>query len=437
MTKYNAFKSGLVVAALAMVLVPGLTGQVFAANTALIPVSRTSERWVERHESMNKRVREGQADLIWIGDSIVENWENQGKPVWDEYYGQRNAVNLGISGDRTEHVLWRLDHGNLEGISPKLAIVMIGQNNYKSNTAEEIGEGITAVVSKVREKLPTTKILLLAIFPLGEKPDADREKLAKASEIGSKTADAKNVFYMDINKAFLEQDGTLPKSIMPDFEHPNEQGHRIWAEAIEPTVAELLGEIAKGEAPKGFASVFNGKDLGGWEQISGDRPCWGVENGLLYTDGGGGGWLSTTKEYSNFEIMLEFRMPVNGNSGVFIRAPRDGNPAYAGSEIQLLDDYGDEYKTLQPWQYCGSIYSTVAPSRRVTYPAGEWQFIHIRAQGPKVSVVLNGCSIVDGNLSEHLDSLEKHPGLARTGGFIGLQNHSTHVDFRNIFLRDL
>ena len=189
--------------------------------------------------------------------------------------------------------------------------------------------------------------------------------------------------------------------------------------------------------PKGFVSLFNGKDLTGWSPIDNKKPSWFVENGILYTDGEGGGWLSSAKEYSNFELRLEFKVPVNGNSGVFIRAPHTGNPAFEGSEIQVLDDYGPEYTALKPYQYCGSIYSTVPPSKRASRPAGEWQSMQIRAEGQHVTVKLNGVKIVEANLNDHLDKIKDHPGLKRTGGFIGLQNHSTRVDFRNIYIREL
>ncbi len=219
-----------------------LAGAVHADNSATLPIPMDQPEWLQRHESMNERVKAGPVQLLWIGDSIVQNWEKQGKAVWDKYYAGREAVNLGISGDRTEHVLWRLDHGNIDGISPKLAIVMIGQNNGGHNSAEEIAEGVTAVVAKLREKLPDTKILLLAIFYRGEKPNEEQTKLAKANDIVSKLDDGQRVFYLNVNQVFLRPDGTIPSSLMPDFEHPSAEGHRIWAEAIEPKVAELLGE---------------------------------------------------------------------------------------------------------------------------------------------------------------------------------------------------
>jgi beta-glucosidase len=213
-----------------------------SANTATEPVPGGDEAWFKRHEAMNARAKQGNVGLVYIGDSIVQHWEKQGKETWDKYYAPRNALNLGISGDRTQHVLWRLDHGNIDGISPKLAIVMIGQNNDCFNTGEEIAEAVGAIVQKLRTKLPDTKILLLAIFPRREQITPERAVLDKANELTSKMADNEHVFYMDINKLFLNPDNTIKHSLFPDFEHPNPEGHRIWAEAIEPKVAELMGD---------------------------------------------------------------------------------------------------------------------------------------------------------------------------------------------------
>jgi beta-glucosidase len=175
--------------------------------------------------------------------------------VWAEYYAKRNAVNLGIGGDRTQHVLWRLDHGNIEGISPKLAVLMIGTNNSGSNTSEQIAAGVKLIVEKLREKLPNTKVLVLAVFPRGANLDAAKKKTEKglpsdaqrkvnegANEIIKGLADNKMVYYLDIGPKFLEADGTLSREIMPDLLHLNERSYSIWAESIEPKVKELMGE---------------------------------------------------------------------------------------------------------------------------------------------------------------------------------------------------
>ena len=214
----------------------------FAQNSALKAEPRNDEWWQKRHQSMNERVKKGNVDMICIGDSITHGWEGDGKDLWAKFYEKRNAVNLGISGDKTQHVLWRLDNGNIDGISPKLAVIMIGTNNHKDNTAEEIAEGITAIVKKLRDKLPNMKILLLGVFPREEKPGEFRKKLIKVNEIISKLADNQSIFFQDIGSEFLTADGTLPKDIMPDALHPNTKGYEIWANAIEPMVAKLMGE---------------------------------------------------------------------------------------------------------------------------------------------------------------------------------------------------
>jgi lysophospholipase L1-like esterase len=214
-----------------------------SSNTAIIPVCPDNKpNWIKRHEWINGEAKKGGVELIYVGDSIVQYFDSHGKDTWERYYAPRHALNLGISGDRTQHVLWRLDHGNIDGISPKLAIVMIGQNNGGHNTGWEIAEGVTAVVQRIRTKLPDTKILLLGIFQRRAKPVPERADLAQANGIISMLADNKTIFYMDINPVFLQQDGTIPAILMPDFEHPSPLGHRLWAEAIEAKTAQLMGD---------------------------------------------------------------------------------------------------------------------------------------------------------------------------------------------------
>ena len=218
------------------------------SHSAVTPVQQTAEWavkwWGPRHDAVNERLREGDVGLLYIGDSITHGWESGGKEYWDQYYAPRNAVNMGFSGDRTQHVLWRLNHSDFEGLSPKLAIIMIGTNNSngEDNTAEEIADGIIAICRRLRTRLPKTKILLLAIFPRSPEPCPQREKNAEASLLAARVADGKTIHYLDINDKFLTEDGILSKDIMPDFLHPNKAGYKIWAEAIEPKVAELMGE---------------------------------------------------------------------------------------------------------------------------------------------------------------------------------------------------
>ncbi len=186
-----------------------------------------------------------------------------------------------------------------------------------------------------------------------------------------------------------------------------------------------------------WVSLFNGKNLEGWQAIDGPMSSWHVEDGILFCSGGGGGWLSTTKEYGDFEIEVEFRVPPGGNSGVFLRAPHQGNPAFAGMEVQVLDDRAPEYAKLEPYQYCGSLYGIAAPNTRVSKPAGEWQKLRILCQGRQVKVTLNDTVISDTNLDEQKQHETTHPGIKRATGYVGLQNHGTRLDYRNVRLREL
>ncbi len=197
------------------------------------------------HESFLERAKEGKIDLLFLGDSITQGWGNN--EVWQRFYGPRNTANFGIGGDRTEHVLWRLEHGEVEGIRPKLVVLMIGTNNSGSNTAEAIANGVTAIVKSLREKLPEAKILLLGVFPRAERPGSVRDKLAAVNAQIAKLDDGKAVKYLDIGKSFLQDDGTIARDVMPDFLHLSPKGYRIWADAMEPTLQAML----EGDKPAG------------------------------------------------------------------------------------------------------------------------------------------------------------------------------------------
>ncbi|HPI73015.1 MAG TPA: DUF1080 domain-containing protein, partial [bacterium] len=183
--------------------------------------------------------------------------------------------------------------------------------------------------------------------------------------------------------------------------------------------------------------LFNGKDLQGWQVINGRPESWQAADGILFTTGQGGGWLSTTREFADFKLSLEFRVPADGNSGVFLRSPHHGDPAYTGMEIQVLDDYAEQYARLKPWQYTGSVYGIQAPSQRVSKRAGEWQKMVITCQGPRIRVELNGQKTIDTDLIDHMQQSSEHPGIRRREGYIGLQNHSSKLEYRNIWLEEL
>lgn len=207
--------------------------------------------WMDRHEKkiFELKERAGLFDMIWVGDSITQGWEHSGAEIWQEFYGSRNALNLGYGGDHTENVLWRLEHGEVDGISPKIAVVMIGTNNtgYRQSkmpdNAEDTARGISAVVNDIRSRLPKTQVLLLAIFPRGKNSDDPlRLRNNEINGLIAKLDNGENVHFLDIGEAFLDTDGQLSPDIMPDFLHLTEQGYRIWAESIEPSIKALLNE---------------------------------------------------------------------------------------------------------------------------------------------------------------------------------------------------
>jgi beta-glucosidase len=169
---------------------------------------------------MNERVKQGHADLIFIGDSITQGWEAAGKDVWAKYYEKRNAVNLGISGDRTQHVLWRLEHGNIEGIHPKLAVIMIGTNNLTLNSHQEMLEGLKMLVQAVQQRQPNTGIVLCGLLPRVKK----EKEIAELNLSIAQLAGDLSVQYADPGKIFLRNNGSLEETLFSDGLHPNAEG---------------------------------------------------------------------------------------------------------------------------------------------------------------------------------------------------------------------
>ncbi len=212
-------------------------------NTAIIPVPRTGAS-TNRQAQVLQRAKDapGEYDIEFIGDSITQGWEGGGKNVWAEYYGKRKVVNFGVGGDRTQHVLWRFEQGQLDGIKAKVAVVMIGTNNSGNDPEEDILAGVTAIVKQIRDRQPSIKILLLGIFPRTKTFSIQRGKNLQVNQALARLDDGKNVFYLDIGSQLIENDGTISKDVMPDALHPNEAGYKIWAAAMEPKIKQLLGE---------------------------------------------------------------------------------------------------------------------------------------------------------------------------------------------------
>ena len=192
-------------------------------------------------------------------------------------------------------------------------------------------------------------------------------------------------------------------------------------------------------AEAGFVKLFDGKTLTGWKLVGGHGPGYVVKDGRLVCPKEGGGNLFTDKEYSDFIFQFEFRLEPAGNNGVGIRAPLEGDAAYVGMEIQILDNEAPEYKDLRPGQYHGSVYDAIPAQRGYLKKPGEWNTEEIRAEGRRIKVTVNGTVILDADLDSVKDPevLKKHPGLARKSGHIGFLGHGALLEFRNIRVKEL
>jgi lysophospholipase L1-like esterase len=206
----------------------------------VVPVPREDKWWQDLHHRFLDRAKQGKVDLLFLGDSITQGWNDN--EVWKRFYGPRHAANFGIGGDATQHVLWRIRNGELEGIRPKIVVLMIGTNNASYCSADEIAKGVTAIVEELRKRLPDTKILLLGVFPRSQKPDATRQKLQAVNVQIARLDDGSRVKFLDIGRSFLNDDGSISPEIMPDYLHLSPRGYRIWADAIEPTLWSMFDE---------------------------------------------------------------------------------------------------------------------------------------------------------------------------------------------------
>jgi lysophospholipase L1-like esterase len=217
---------------------PGLS-----LGAACVPATRDKPaNWMSRHEKFVAQAKRGGIDILFLGDSITDNWRSKGLKVWNEYYAPRQAANFGIGGDRTQHVLWRIENGELEGIHPKVTVLMIGTNNSKSDSADDIAHAIGMIIDVIRAKIPDTKILLLAIFPRN-KPSDTPAMMETIRQVNQKIVHYDNggsVRFLDIGSKFLGPDGKVHADVMADFLHPTERGYKIWASAMEPTLDEMM-----------------------------------------------------------------------------------------------------------------------------------------------------------------------------------------------------
>lgn len=212
-----------------------------------------NERFFQLHESFLARGKAGPIGLLFLGDSITEGWRHA-PHIWEHYFGPYQPANFGISGDQTQHVIWRIENGELDGISPKVVVLMIGTNNSARHTGEEIAAANRRIIELIRAKLPGTKVLLLAILPRDARRNADgfiteaviadaaRRMAAndRANLLLAQLDDGVNVRFLNTNAVFLGRDGRIPWTIMPDQLHPTAAGYQLWAEAMLPLLREML-----------------------------------------------------------------------------------------------------------------------------------------------------------------------------------------------------
>lgn len=213
-----------------------------------VPVPKAGERaarFAERHAENVTRAKQGNVELLFLGDSITEGWA-KAPEVFLKHYGAWSTANFGIGGDHTQHVLWRVMNGELDGISPRVVVLMIGTNNTgSSHSAEAIAEGVAKVVQTIREKSPATKVLLVSVLPREKGRPEQAAKVPIINQQISKLDDGQAVRFLDLTKHFVDAEGKVRADLMPDLLHPNAAGYQLWADAMQPLLVEMMGTGGK------------------------------------------------------------------------------------------------------------------------------------------------------------------------------------------------
>jgi len=202
-----------------------------------IPTERLEDWWQQRHQQKLAELQKinESIEVIFLGDSITHNWESEGEQFWQQHFAHRNAFNLGFSGDRTEHLLWRIQNGELDNLSPKWIVLLIGTNNagHRLDPPEEIAEGVRAIIDELQHRLPTSKVLLMAIFPRSRNNNKPmRQRVDASNALIKNFVDGNRIHWLDINKQFLTKNGILLESVMPDLLHINHSQYDLWARAV-------------------------------------------------------------------------------------------------------------------------------------------------------------------------------------------------------------
>ncbi len=264
-SRYRVPFAMTLMAVLALSVLPAV-GAESPSNTALVPVPKLendSYDWYARHEAVLKVKDQIQPEIVMIGDSITHFWggppelgNQRGPLAWKDLFGQRRVLNLGFGWDRTQNVLWRLDHGEFEGLRPRYVVINIGTNNFsatsnaRANTPAEVAEAIQTICTRIRTKSPESRIILMGVLPRGAKPDDPfRAKIQELNKLLAEVGKAPGITFLDIGPRFLLPNGELPRNLMSDFCHPTEEGYAIWAAALKPLLQDAGSSPGVGAAP--------------------------------------------------------------------------------------------------------------------------------------------------------------------------------------------
>jgi lysophospholipase L1-like esterase len=234
------------------VVAPAPSGGIKQSASAPFP-KKDNGKFLAHHENFLARAKSGPIELLFLGDSITERW-HVAPHIWQAYYGKYQAANFGIGGDRTQHLIWQIEHGELDGIAPKVTVLMIGTNNSLDYNAEEIAAANRKIVAMIRARLPDTRILVLGILPRGPRDmkggpvtpafidEAAKRKLTidAVNRDLAKLDDGKTIRFLDMSAAFLGQDGRIPYALMPDQLHPGPAGYQLWADAMQPLLSNMM-----------------------------------------------------------------------------------------------------------------------------------------------------------------------------------------------------
>ena len=204
---------------------------------ACIPTERSEVWWQQRHQQKldEKAAFQHDVELLFLGDSITHAWEVEGDKYWQQHFAHRHAFNLGFAGDRTEHLLWRIQNGEIDGLSPKWVILLIGTNNagHRLDEPEDIAAGVQLILAELKQRLPQSKILLMAIFPRSRNTHKPmRQRVDASNQFMQPFADQTQVYWLNINSQFLTADGVLVESVMPDLLHLDSSQYAVWGKAM-------------------------------------------------------------------------------------------------------------------------------------------------------------------------------------------------------------